>query len=47
MEKQYRLRKNGQFRYVYKKGKFRDLTVVGILKSDYYALIEKKHYWDE
>ena len=33
--------------YVYKKGQFRDLTVVGILKSDYYALIEKNHYWDE
>ena len=33
--------------YVYKKGEFRDLTVVGILASDYYALIEKNHYWDE
>ena len=32
--------------YIYKKGEFRDLTVVGILASEYYALIEKNHYWD-
>lgn len=32
--------------YVFKKGHFRDLTVVGILASEYYALIEKNHYWD-
>lgn len=32
--------------YVYKNGKFRDLTIVGILASEYYELIEKNHYWD-
>lgn len=33
--------------YIYKKGKYRDLTVVGILSSDYYRLIEENHYWDD
>lgn len=32
--------------YVYKKGKFRDLTIVGILASDYYQLIDRNHYWE-
>lgn len=33
--------------YVFKKGAFRNLTIVGILASEYYSLIEKNHYWDE
>lgn len=33
--------------YIYKNGAFRDLTVVGILASDYYMLINANHYWDE
>lgn len=33
--------------YIYKKGKFRNLTVVGILASEYYDLIKRNHYWDE
>lgn len=33
--------------YVFKKGAFRNLTVVGILASEYYSLIERNHYWDE
>ncbi len=33
--------------YIFKKGQFRDLTIVGILASEYYSLIEKNHYWDE
>ena len=32
--------------YVYKQGQFRNLTVVGILASEYYALLSKTHYWD-
>ncbi len=32
--------------YIFKQGKYRDLTVVGVLASDYRALIEKNHYWD-
>ena len=32
--------------YVYKGGQFRDLTMMGILSSDYYSLIEKTHYWE-
>ena len=31
--------------YVYKQGKWRDLTVVGILESDYRSLIEENGYW--
>jgi len=31
---------------VYKRGEWRDLTVVGILESDYRELIAKNHYWD-
>ena len=31
---------------VYKHGEFRDLTVVGILASEYRALIDRTHYWD-
>lgn len=32
--------------YVYKRGGWRDLTVVGVLESDYRELIEKNHYWE-
>lgn len=32
--------------YVFKRGKFRDLSVVGILASEYYELIQRNHYWD-
>ena len=32
--------------YIYKRGQYRDLTIVGILAADYYTLIEKNHYWD-
>lgn len=31
--------------YVYKRGGWRDLTVVGVLESDYRELVEKNHYW--
>lgn len=33
--------------YIFKKGKFRDLYVTGILAEEYYELIERNHYWDE
>lgn len=33
--------------YIFKRGAYRDLTVVGILASEYRALIEKNHYWDK
>lgn len=32
--------------YMYKRGEFRDLVVVGILASDYRKLVEENHYWD-
>lgn len=32
--------------YIYKRGVWRDLTVVGVLESDYRALIAQNHYWD-
>lgn len=32
--------------YIYKHGEYRDLTVVGILESDYRELINNNHYWD-
>lgn len=32
--------------YVYKKGGWRDLIIVGILESDYRELVENNHYWD-
>lgn len=32
---------------VYKHGNFRDLTMVGILESDYRTLIKKNHYWED
>lgn len=32
--------------YVFKHGEWRDLTVVGVLESDYRKLIESNHYWD-
>ena len=31
--------------YVYKRGEWRDLTIVGILESDYRQLIEETGYW--
>lgn len=31
--------------YIYKKGKFRDLTIVGILESEYRELIDRTQYW--
>lgn len=33
-------------KYIYKKGAYRDLTVVGILASEYYALIKENDYWN-
>lgn len=30
---------------IYKNGKYRDLDVVGILKDEYYDLIESNNYW--
>ena len=33
--------------YVYKRGCYRDLTVVGILASEYYELVKRNRYWDE
>ena len=33
--------------FVYKNGKYHDLIMVGILKSDYEALLQENHYWDE
>ncbi len=32
--------------YVFKGGEWRDLTVVGVLESDYRKLIASNHYWD-
>lgn len=32
--------------YIYKRGKYRDLVIVGILKTEYCDLIKKNHYWD-
>jgi RimJ/RimL family protein N-acetyltransferase len=31
---------------IYKNGKYHDLSIVGILASDYYKLIEVNKYWD-
>lgn len=31
---------------IFKGGMWHDLTIVGMLDSDYRALIEKNHYWD-
>lgn len=31
---------------VFKNGQWRDLTIVGILDSDYHAVVEQNHYWD-
>jgi RimJ/RimL family protein N-acetyltransferase len=31
---------------IYKNGKYRDLDIVGILKKEYYELIEKNNYWE-
>ena len=32
--------------YIFKRGQWRDLTVVGILESEYRDLIAENHYWD-
>ena len=32
--------------YVFKRGEWRDLTVVGVLESDYRKLVASNHYWD-
>lgn len=32
--------------YIFKRGEYRDLVIVGILASEYYSLIERNHYWD-
>ena len=32
--------------YIYKKGKFRDLIITGILAEEYYSLVSKNRYWD-
>lgn len=32
--------------YIYKRGEWRNLTVVGVLESDYRSLIADNHYWD-
>lgn len=32
--------------YVYKRGGWRDLVVVGVLDSDYRRIIESNHYWE-
>lgn len=32
--------------YIFKRGEWRNLTVVGVLESDYRSLIEYNHYWD-
>lgn len=32
--------------YIYKNGKYRDLVIAGVLAEDYYALVEREHYWD-
>lgn len=31
--------------YIYKRGKWRDLTIIGVLASDYYRLIANNKYW--
>ncbi len=31
---------------IFKGGKFRDLSIAGILATDYYALIDRTHYWE-
>lgn len=33
--------------YIFKNGKYKDLIVVGILKDEYYELIETNKYWEE
>lgn len=33
--------------YIFKHGAYRDLIISGVLASEYYDLIEEKHYWDE
>lgn len=33
-------------KYIYKKGNYRDLLLIGILASDYYELIKANQYWN-
>ena len=32
--------------YIYKRGEYRNLVVVGILSEEYYKLIAENHYWE-
>lgn len=32
--------------YIYKRGRYRDLVLAGILAEDYYKLLERNRYWD-
>ena len=32
--------------YIFKRGKWRDLVLTGVLKSDYLALLRNNHYWE-
>lgn len=32
--------------YIYKRGRYRDLILTGILAEDYYKLLERNRYWD-
>lgn len=32
--------------YIYKRGEWRDLTVVGVTENDYRKLISENHYWE-
>lgn len=34
-------------KYIFKRGKYRDLIETGVLASDYYELIKENHYWDD
>ena len=36
-----------QRQYIYKNGVYRDLTIVGILASEYHKLIEENAYWEQ
>jgi len=35
-----------QRQYIFKNGKYHDLKIVGILKEEYYTLIERTKYWE-
>lgn len=32
--------------HIFKNGKYKDLITVGIIKKDYYRLVDENHYWD-